>query len=99
MATTKCRNCGGPYRSDNRRCLARPKRSGASTKEQMKAFRQAGEREFQAVLRAKVAEESATSAEDFKVGKITSQTTEVDANANIIPASPVNNSIGDELRL
>ena len=65
----------------------------------MKAFRQAGEREFQAVLRAKAAEDSATSAEDFSVGKISSQTTEVDANANIITASPVDSSMGDALRL
>ncbi|KHJ34048.1 putative eka-like protein [Erysiphe necator] len=99
MATTKCRNCGSPHRSDCRRCLARPTRSGAPTKEQMKAFRQAGEREFQAVLRAKTAEESATSTEDFSVGKISSQTTEVDANANIIPSSPVDISMGDALRL
>ncbi|KHJ30755.1 putative eka-like protein [Erysiphe necator] len=99
MATTKCRNCGGPHRSDSRRCLARPTRSGAPTKEQMKAFRQAGEREFQAVLRAKAAEESATSAKDFSVGKISSQTTEVDANANINTASPVDSSMGDALRL
>ncbi|KHJ35046.1 putative eka-like protein [Erysiphe necator] len=50
MATTKCRNCGGPHRSDSRRCLARPTRSGAPTKEQMKTYRQAGEREYQAIL-------------------------------------------------
>ncbi|KHJ32087.1 putative eka-like protein [Erysiphe necator] len=59
MATTKCRNCEGPYRSDSRRCLARPTRSGVPTKEQMKTYRQAGEREYQAILRAKAAEESA----------------------------------------
>ncbi|KHJ36364.1 putative eka-like protein [Erysiphe necator] len=39
MATTKCRNCEGPHRSDSRRCLARPTRSDAPTKEQKKAFR------------------------------------------------------------
>ncbi|KHJ34876.1 putative eka-like protein [Erysiphe necator] len=99
IATTKCRNCGGPHRSDSRRCLARPTRSGAPTKEQMKAFRQAGEREFQAVLRAKAAEDSATSAEDLNIGKIISQTTEVDTNINIIPASPVVNSTCDAVHL
>ncbi|KHJ35064.1 putative eka-like protein [Erysiphe necator] len=62
MAATKCRNCGGPHRSDSRRCLARPTRLGAPRKEQMKTFWQVGEREYQAVLRAKAAEESATSA-------------------------------------
>ncbi|KHJ33125.1 putative eka-like protein [Erysiphe necator] len=59
MATTKCRNCRGPHRSDSRRCLARPTRLGTPTKEQMKTYRQAGEREFQAVLRARAAEEIA----------------------------------------
>ncbi|POS83044.1 hypothetical protein EPUL_005361 [Erysiphe pulchra] len=62
-ATTKCRNCRGPHRSDSRRFLAGPTRAGAPTKEQMKIYRQAGEREYQAILRAKVAEESASSAE------------------------------------
>ncbi|POS82198.1 hypothetical protein EPUL_004820, partial [Erysiphe pulchra] len=62
MAATKCRNCGGPHRSDSRRCLARPTRSGAPTKEQMKIYRQAGDREYQAVLRAKAAEENINTA-------------------------------------
>ncbi|KHJ30786.1 putative eka-like protein [Erysiphe necator] len=64
MAVTKCRNCGGPHRSDSRRCLARPTRSGAPTKEQLKTYRQAGERELQALLRAKATEESAATAEN-----------------------------------
>lgn len=34
-AYTKCRNCGGPYCSDSRSCLARPTRSGPVTKEQL----------------------------------------------------------------
>ncbi|KHJ30457.1 putative eka-like protein [Erysiphe necator] len=68
MAVTKCRNCGGPHRSDSRICLARPTRSGAPTKEQMKAFGQAGEREFQAVLRAKVAEESTPAPRTIAIG-------------------------------
>ncbi|RKF59116.1 putative eka-like protein [Golovinomyces cichoracearum] len=33
-ALTRCRNCGGPHRSDNRICLARPTRSGPINKEQ-----------------------------------------------------------------
>lgn len=32
MAATKCRNYGGPHRSDSRRCLARPTRLGAPKK-------------------------------------------------------------------
>ncbi|POS84484.1 hypothetical protein EPUL_003544 [Erysiphe pulchra] len=61
MAATKCRNCGDPHRSDSRRCLVRPTRSGVPTKEQMKTYRQAGEREYQAVDRAKTAEDLAAS--------------------------------------
>ncbi|KHJ35086.1 putative eka-like protein [Erysiphe necator] len=99
MATTKCRNCGGPHHYISRRCLARPTRSGALTKKQMKAFRQAGEQEFLAVLRAKAAEESPTSAEDLNVRKIISQATEGNANIDMILASPVDSSMGDALRL
>ncbi|KHJ32412.1 putative eka-like protein [Erysiphe necator] len=64
MAATKCRNCGGPHRSDSRRCLARPTRSGIPTKEQLKSYRQAGEREFQAFARAKKADLKAATAEE-----------------------------------
>ncbi|KHJ31079.1 putative eka-like protein [Erysiphe necator] len=32
-APTRCRNCGGPHKSENRNCLARPSRSGPATKE------------------------------------------------------------------
>ncbi|POS88216.1 hypothetical protein EPUL_000796 [Erysiphe pulchra] len=55
-ATTKCRDCGGPYRSESRRCLARPTCAGTPSKESMKIDRQVGEREYQAVLHAKAAE-------------------------------------------
>lgn len=64
MALTKCKNCGGPHRSDSHKCLARPTRSGLPTKEQLKIFRQAGDREFQAVARAKAAEERAAAVEE-----------------------------------
>ncbi|POS81933.1 hypothetical protein EPUL_005573, partial [Erysiphe pulchra] len=92
MAATKCRNCGGPHRSDSRRCLARPTRLGAPTKEQMKTFRQVGEREYQAVLRAKAAEESAASAENIQIDLTNSQQSEIDDDVDDIPASPVENS-------
>ncbi|KHJ31956.1 putative eka-like protein [Erysiphe necator] len=62
-ATTRCRNCGGPHRSDSRRCLARPTCHGAPTKEQLRAYRQAGDREFQATIRARVVEEKASAME------------------------------------
>ncbi|KHJ32385.1 hypothetical protein EV44_g4230 [Erysiphe necator] len=61
MAATKCRSCGGPHRADSRRCLARPTRSGAPTKEQLKTYRQMGKREYNAVQRGRVAEEKVAS--------------------------------------
>lgn len=63
-AITKCKNCGGPHRSDSRRCLARPTRTGTPTKEQLKIFRRAGDREYQAMVRAKAAEEKAAAVEE-----------------------------------
>ncbi|POS81841.1 hypothetical protein EPUL_006083, partial [Erysiphe pulchra] len=89
MAATKCRNCGGPHRSDSRRCLARPTRSGAPTKEQMKTFRQAGEREFQAMLRAKAAEESVASTQNFEINLTSSQSSDINIDNDNSPASPV----------
>ncbi|POS81832.1 hypothetical protein EPUL_006032, partial [Erysiphe pulchra] len=73
MAATKCRNCGGPHRSDSRKCLARPTRSVAPTKEQMRFYRQAGDREYQAVLRARAAEENAVSIENMNAELTSSQ--------------------------
>lgn len=98
-AATKCRNCGGPHRSDSRRCLARPTRSGAPTKEQMKTYRQAGEREYQAILRAKAAEESVAPVEKLNADLPSSQISDVDVDIDNIPASSVENSTGDALRL
>lgn len=54
-AATRCRNCGGPHRSDSRDCLARPSRSGPVTKEQLITIRQASQREYHAVARARAA--------------------------------------------
>ncbi|KAI0993503.1 hypothetical protein K3495_g14682 [Podosphaera aphanis] len=61
-APSKCRNCGGPHRSDSRSCLARPTRSGPVTKEQLITIRQASQREFAAVARAKAAVKRAEAA-------------------------------------
>ncbi len=61
-AHTNCRNCGGPHRSDSRSCLARPTRSGPVTKEQLVTIRQASQREFAAVARAKAAVKRAEAA-------------------------------------
>ncbi|KHJ33347.1 putative eka-like protein [Erysiphe necator] len=99
MASTKCRNCGGPHRSDSRRCLARPTRSGAPTKEQLKNYRQAGEREFQALLRAKVAEESAAAADNSNSNVISSQDTDLDSNIDNSQASSVGNTMDGAIRL
>ncbi|KHJ35408.1 putative eka-like protein [Erysiphe necator] len=67
MAVTKCRNCGGPHCADSRRCLARPTRAGVPTKDQMKIYRQAGEKEHQAVQLARVAEEKAATTDKSKL--------------------------------
>ncbi|KHJ33884.1 putative eka-like protein [Erysiphe necator] len=99
MAATKCRNCEGPHRSDSHRCLARPTCSGIPTKQQLKTFRQVGEREYQAVLRAKAAEESAASTEKINIDLTSSQETEIDCNTDNIQASPIENSTGGALRL
>ncbi|KAI0997485.1 hypothetical protein K3495_g10702 [Podosphaera aphanis] len=99
MAATKCRNCGGPHRSDSRKYLARPTRSGAPTKEQLKIYRQAGEREYQATIRAKAAEELAASATVSNIEITSSQASEVDNNIDNIPASSVEISTDYTMRL
>ncbi|KHJ31122.1 putative eka-like protein [Erysiphe necator] len=63
MTQTRCKNCGGPHRSDSKKCLARLTRFGLPSKEQLKTYREAGEREYQAILRANAAEKMATTAE------------------------------------
>lgn len=63
MAPTKCRNCGGIHRSDSRRCLARPTRSSKPTNKQLKIYRQAGDRDNQAVLQANEAKARRATAE------------------------------------
>ncbi|KHJ30732.1 putative eka-like protein [Erysiphe necator] len=73
MAATKCRNCGRPHRADSRRCLARPTRAGVPTKDQMKTYRQAGEREYQAVQRARVAEEKAATTDKIEIDLVSNQ--------------------------
>ncbi|KHJ33235.1 putative eka-like protein [Erysiphe necator] len=95
LAATKCRNCGGPHRSDSRKCLARPTRSGAPTKEQMGIYRQAGDREYQAVLRARAAEENAVSIENMNAELTSSQLQENTKTTDNIQASHVEDSTRD----
>ncbi|KHJ35545.1 putative virulence effector [Erysiphe necator] len=99
MAATKCRNYGSPHRSDSHKSLARPTRSGIPTKEQTKKFLQVGERGYQAVLRAKAAEESAASAEKSNIDLTSSREPEIYGKINNIQVSPVENSTGGALRL
>ncbi|KHJ33432.1 putative eka-like protein [Erysiphe necator] len=99
MAATKCRNCGGPHRSDCRRCLARPTRSGAPTKEQMKTYRQAGEREYQAVLRVKTAEDLAASTQNEILDITSSEEPEAENNTNNSQAPLVESSTCGAMRL
>ncbi|KHJ34028.1 putative eka-like protein [Erysiphe necator] len=98
-AATKCRNCGGPHRSDSRRCFARPTRSGVPTKEQPKTYRQAGERKYQAVLRAKAAKELVASAKTNNTELTGSQASEIDNDIENIPASSVDLPTVDAMRL
>lgn len=65
MSATKCRDSGGPYRLDSRSCLARPTRSSKPTKEQLKPYRKASDREYQVVVRANAAKARAASAENL----------------------------------
>ncbi|KHJ33870.1 putative eka-like protein [Erysiphe necator] len=95
LAATKCRNCGGPNRSDSRKCLARPTRSGASTKEQMRIYRHAGDREHQAVLRARAAEENAVSIENMNAELTSSQMQENTKTTDNIQASHFEDSTRD----
>ncbi|KHJ30476.1 putative eka-like protein [Erysiphe necator] len=99
MAATKCRNCGGPHRSDSRRCLARPTRSGAPTKEQMRSYRQAGDREYLAVHRARAAEENADTVKCTNANPTDSQGSKNTIITDNIQASPVENSTDDARRL
>lgn len=58
-APTKCRNCSGPHRSVSHRCIAQPTHFEIPSKEQLKTSQVAGEREYQAVARAKAADSKA----------------------------------------
>lgn len=65
----------------------------------MKTYRQAGEREYQAILRAKAAEESVAPVDNLNADLPSSQISDVDVDIDNIPASSVGNSTGDALRL
>ncbi|KAI1005294.1 hypothetical protein K3495_g2928 [Podosphaera aphanis] len=58
-APTRCRNSGGPHRSESRNCQARPEWTGPLTKEQLTTIRQHAQREYAAVARVKAAAERA----------------------------------------
>ena len=61
-ALTKCRDCGGPYRSDSRACQVRPKKSGPVTKEQLAWIRHIEQGEFAKVARARATAKKAEEA-------------------------------------
>ena len=97
QSLTKCKNCGGAHRSDSHHCPVRPTRIGSPTKEQIKVFRQVGEREYQAIARTKAAEAIAAAAE--LANKTTVETTIIDLNSMEIEASPAESSTADAPRL
>ncbi|KHJ35025.1 putative eka-like protein [Erysiphe necator] len=100
MAATKCRNCGGPHRSDSHRSLARPTRTSKPTKEQLKVYRKAGDREYQAVVRANAAEARALSAEQSDGVNETPNSSQIsETNAENSNIAPVTTLTGVEISL
>ncbi|POS88253.1 hypothetical protein EPUL_000078 [Erysiphe pulchra] len=76
------------------KCLARLTRSGQPTKEQLKTLRKVGEREFQALARAKAAEEKAATLESNRV--ISNSQPEI-ININASQKSSVEDTTGRRL--
>lgn len=76
LAMIECRNCESPHRSECRQYFARPTQSVESTKEQLKVYRQARHREYQAVVRPKATEAKVTTVEKVTNPSSNSQQTE-----------------------
>ncbi|KHJ34773.1 putative eka-like protein [Erysiphe necator] len=99
-ALTKGRNCGGPHRSDSHRCLARPSRYGKPTKKQLDAYRRAGDREYQGVVRANAAEARAAIAENTEgANETSSRSQETFISVENPNETPVQTQAGGEMRL
>lgn len=98
-APTRCRNCGGPHRSDSVKCLARLNRAGAPTKEQLKIYRQVGDREYQLLVRVKVAVSKAAAAAEAAAASTSSQDSSNTSTTEDIQASSAEEEAGDEMRL
>ncbi|KHJ34066.1 putative eka-like protein [Erysiphe necator] len=88
IAATKCRNCGGPHRSDSHRCLARPTRTSKPEKEQLKVYRKAGD------------QASTLNAEQTDQVNETPDSSQIpEANAEDSNIAPVTTSTGVEMAL
>ena len=98
-ALTRCKNCEGSHRSDSRRCLVRPTRAGLPTKEQLKFFRQAGEREFNAVAWAKAVEEKAAEATGVSTTNTPDSSLPIEIITEAAQTPPVQITAGDKMRL
>ena len=61
-ALTKCRNCGGPHRSDSRNFQVRPRKYGPVTKKQLAWIRHLEQGKFTKVARARAAAKKAEEA-------------------------------------
>ncbi|POS85461.1 hypothetical protein EPUL_002699 [Erysiphe pulchra] len=96
LAFTKCKNCGGPHRSNSHKCLARSFRYGGPTKEQLKSFRVIGKHEYQAVARAKAAEQRAIAVTESIVIS-SSQSSE--PSSSDIQQTPIEAPLGEQMRL
>ncbi|POS87151.1 hypothetical protein EPUL_001256 [Erysiphe pulchra] len=99
-AITKCKNCGGPHRSDSHKCLARPTRFGKQTKEQLNTYRRAGDQEYLAVVRANAAEARATIAENLEGANETpSSSQDIIISVENTNEIPVQTQAGEEMRV
>lgn len=99
MAARRCRNCGGPHRSESRRFFASPTCLGVPTKEQITIYKKAGEREYQAVFRAREAEARSEAAKELICEQINYQFTADESVIEEFQASPVEVPTESTMRL
>ncbi|KHJ31385.1 putative eka-like protein [Erysiphe necator] len=95
-AYTNCKNYRDPHRSDSYKRLSRPSRYGEPTEEQLKSFRIIGERQYQAVARAKAAEKRATAITD---SIIISSSHSPKPSSSDIQQTPIEAPLGKQMRL
>ncbi|KAI1007089.1 hypothetical protein K3495_g1121 [Podosphaera aphanis] len=98
-ALTRCRTCGGPHRSDSVKCLARPNRAGAPTKESLKIYRQAGDREHQWLVCVKAAESKTAAAVEAATASTSGQDYNCTCTTEDVQVPPAEEQAGVEMHL